>query len=170
MEEDHSKLVRAIHELKPQIDKLMFIGELANIASAGEFIPAGRITAGLTQVLLDVILGFERVYKHVPGAQLNYSLRCYEGSYHACCDHSEENPEVVHAWARRFETGLYIHSFVEIENQVYDYTINRLPHDRDDYYRTQGIEQVVARYALVEFLKLCVESGNYGPWDESLKN
>jgi len=165
---ENSKMVDAIHELKPKIDVLMLIGQLAQGAAGQELVPAARVWPGLSQVILDTIMAFEKCYRYV--GDIDFCLRCYEGSYHAACDHQDQDPVVCHSWIRHFDTGRYVHAWVQVGNNIFDYTVSREPIDKEYFYRTNGIEGKVVRYGFVEFLRLCVESGGYGPFDESFKN
>ena len=162
MRED-SKLIDAIHRMKPEIDKLSFIGELANSAGDSEFIPATRFTRGLAVVILELILAFEKIYRHVGG--LDYTLRCYEASFDCACEYEAESPVVCQGWARTYDSATYIHAWVEVNNEIYDWTRSRKPLDKANYYLELGIESAPTRYSLLEFCKLRIEHGTFGPFN-----
>ena len=74
---------------------------------------------------------------------------------------------ICHGWVTSCNSN-YVHAWLEVGEHVFDYTKSRQPLDKEDYYLSQGIEGEVIRYSFVEFCKLAIEFGNFGPWDKTL--
>ena len=92
-------------------------------------------------------------------------MRCFEAACDAALDHEDQNPLIVNAMAT-FYMSKSIHTWCEVGDQVYDYTLQREPFEKESYYQMQQISDRKLEYSLVEGCKLIIETGTHGPLNE----
>jgi hypothetical protein len=96
----------------------------------------------------------------------NYKQRCFEAAYDAACENQGLNPIICHGYY--WSGGLdyfFLHAWVEIGNEILDYTIQRDPIPKSDYYLNHVIyEQSLKKYTFKEYnIQLC-EHMNFWPF------
>ncbi len=98
----------------------------------------------------------------------SYELeRCFNAAYEAAQVHKTENPSIVHA-VLRHEDKFLIYAWCEVDDQVYDYTLNKNPIPRQYYYEGNSVvETGIKRYTFAEFQAMLLKISGFGPFEKS---
>ncbi len=105
--------------------------------------------------------------KYKKGARPLDPVRCFNAAYDAAQVHKVENPVIVHGVINN--AGNYvIYSWCEVEDSVYDYTLNKNPLPKDIYYETNNVvETGMKRYSFQEYTQLLLKNSGFGPFDHA---
>lgn len=102
--------------------------------------------------------------------QKNYDKLCFKAAYDAACDHRDDYPVIVHAWIWGDDRGYWFaHAWCEVNEQVYDYVIEKDPFKRNDYYENLKVsKKKLIKYKLKDLFMLAMKNKTWGPFDEKL--
>jgi hypothetical protein len=108
--------------------------------------------------------------KHKRTTRIYDTVRCYNAAYDAAQVHKTEEPVIVHGIIDK--SGDYIvYAWCEIGESVYDYTLDKNPIPREEYYEQNGVvENGVIRYTIDEYKKLLLKISGFGPFDMQFFN
>lgn len=94
-------------------------------------------------------------------------VRCFSAACDAAEVHREEAPAIVHGLMRQGDKFI-IYAWCEVDDHVYDYTLNMNPIPREFYYQGNNVVDTgVKHYTYQEYRKLLLKNSGFGPFDHA---
>lgn len=95
------------------------------------------------------------------------TVRCFGAAHDAAEVHRQESPFVVHGvMAPKGEYIIY--AWCEVDDQVYDYTLNMNPIPREFYYEGNNVVDTgLKRYSYEEYRRLLLKNSGFGPFERT---
>ncbi len=93
--------------------------------------------------------------------------RCFSAAYEAAQVHAQEAPVIVHGVIRH--RGRYlVYAWCEVDDMVYDYTLNMHPIPREYYYEGNNVvENGLKCYTYAEYRALLLKNSGFGPFEKT---
>lgn len=110
---------------------------------------------------------FGKKRKHKRNKRPFDPVRCFSAACDAAEVHREEAPFVVHGVMAPL--GEYmVYAWCEVDDHVYDYTLNMNPIPREFYYQGNNVVDTgVKRYTYDEIRKLLLKNSGFGPFEQT---
>lgn len=95
------------------------------------------------------------------------TVRCFSAACDAAEMHREEAPLVVHG-VMAPAGSFIVYAWCEVDDYVYDYTLNRNPIPREFYYQGNNVVDTgVKRYTYEEYRKMLLVNSGFGPFERT---